>query len=220
MNSLLRHIVRKIVYGTPAHRWLLAGAKHDKAYWDMELIGRLKPYLGGTLTIEARNVLTVTLMRRLIPGAKSLLDIGCASGSLLHCLGNDLRYVGVDISETAITEARHLLPGAEFHISALEEYEPSEEFDVMIMNEVLYYLSATAAAKQARRYARHLRPSGGIIISMKHDAKSEAIFAEIGNHFIWIDGLLFQEKAARPEFRIRLDYARPAYLIGLFHPRS
>jgi 2-polyprenyl-3-methyl-5-hydroxy-6-metoxy-1,4-benzoquinol methylase len=220
MKSVIQRIVRKMIYATPAHRWLRVSVQHDQNYWDAELAGTLKTYLGGTLTIDARNALTLTLMRRFVPGAKSLLDVGCASGSL-HRAADDpgLRYVGVDISATAITQGKQLSPSAEFHLSPLAEYEPPEQFDIIVMNEVLYYMSATTAAEQVRRYAHHLRPDGGIIISMKHDPKSEAIFAEIRKSFIWVDGLLFQEKIARPDFRIRFDDARPAYLLGVFHPR-
>jgi 2-polyprenyl-3-methyl-5-hydroxy-6-metoxy-1,4-benzoquinol methylase len=220
MRPTLRRIIRKIVYRTPAHRWIGAGTKHDKNYWDTKLAGTLKTYLGGTMTINSRNALTLTLIRHFVPEAKSLLDVGCASGSL-HRDARDtiIRYVGVDISETAIAEGKVLSPDAEFHLCTLEDYKPSERFDVMVMNEVLYYFSPSTAAEQLQRYANHLHPGGGVVISMKHDPKSESIFAVVNNRFEWVDGLLFQEKTTGPDFRIRFDEERPGYVVALVRPQ-
>jgi SAM-dependent methyltransferase len=39
-------------------------------------------------------------------GVHSVLDVGCGSGPLLAHLSPDMGYVGIDISETAIAEAR------------------------------------------------------------------------------------------------------------------
>lgn len=83
MKDSIRKIWRHVVYATPLHRWLgLGKARLDGLYWDQQLSGVFSSYLGGTVSVEARNALVLSLLRIVYPSASQLLDIGCASGSL------------------------------------------------------------------------------------------------------------------------------------------
>lgn len=103
---------------------------------------------------------------RLCPGA-SVLDIGCGEGilaaPLLHAGARS--YFGVDHSREAINRARAVAPvGAQFDVGDADALVADERFDVIVFNEVLYYLKDPARA--VARASRLLTPDGVILISM------------------------------------------------------
>ena len=69
-------------------------------------------------------------------GAKSLLDIGCGTGETLKYIGPDIRYVGMDISPTAIRTARERYTDrahTDFYVSDFREWQiPDEQFDCIL----------------------------------------------------------------------------------------
>ena len=220
MKDNIRRVWRRVVYATPIHRWLgLGKARFDGLYWDQQLSGAFSNYLGGTISVEARNALVLSLLRIVHPSTSHILDVGCASGSLARSPGAEgLNYVGVDISAATIEEARRLSPDCRFQAARLEEYMPDRAYDAVIFSEVLYYLAVADAVREYRRYAAFLAVGGLVVISMKHDPKSERIMQAIAKESRWITGMLTQEKAEAPGWGIRWDSARPAYLIGIFRP--
>lgn len=220
MRSIVRRGVRRIIYSTPLHRWLGFGQQRlDGQYWDRQLAGAFKPYLGGTIAVEVRNTATLAMLRIVHPTLHSVLDVGCASESLARSSdARGLDYTGVDISTVAIEEARRLSPGRAFHAARLEDHRPDRMYDTVIFNEVLYYLPVEEAVREYRRYAAHLETGGLVVISMKHDPKSEGIMRAIVRESTWVSGLLTQEKKDGPGWSIRVDAARPAYMIGIVRP--
>lgn len=222
-NSSIRSLIRALAYSTPLHRILRMGqAKFDQEYWNKQLSGPFKPYLGGTISVDVRNSIVLSLIANIMPHAGRLLDVGCASGSLFRAPnGHRFSYVGVDISDVAIEEGRKLSPEAEFHVARLEDFAPEGTQDVIVLNEVLYYLAVEGAHKAARKFAGYMAKNGLLIVSMKDDQKSRAIFSRVGKSLQWVNGILYQEKATTgPNFNIRKDAKRPAYMIGVFTKRS
>jgi len=226
LAAKLRALSRTIVYRTPLHRLRrMSGraAKHRKqAYWDAQLASRFKPYLGGTVSIALRDAVTTRLMLHAVPGARGVLDVGCASGTLGRALRDAgvARYVGLDISPVAIESADRSL--GEFHVGDLASFpvETLPPFDVVVFNEVLYYLDVDEAVRQLERYARRVAVDGALVFSMKRDAKSRAILDAVVARFEWIDGAVFQEQRTRPGYELRTDEAFPAYLVGVVRPRG
>ena len=107
----------------------------------------------------------------------SILDVGCGEGVLLERLKNAgyVHYVGIDISQNAIARAKgkdHLY--AEFHCSTAEAYVPARKFDIIVFNEVLYYLKDPCAVVDA--LSRHLASNGIIIISWFDKNKKNVTF--------------------------------------------
>jgi len=225
-GSTLRALGRSVVYRTPIHRLRALrrrDAKHRKqAYWDAQLASRFKPYLGGTVSIALRDAVTSRLLLHAVPGARGVLDVGCAAGTLGRALRDAgvERYVGLDISPVAIESADRSF--GEFHVGDLTSFpvETLPPFDVVVFNEVLYYLDVDEAVRQLERYARLVAEEGALVFSMKRDAKSRAILDAIVARFEWIDGAVFQEQRARPAYELRSDAAFPAYLVGVVRPRD
>jgi SAM-dependent methyltransferase len=80
---------------------------------------------------------------------KKILEIGCGEG---HSTGVFAEFgksvVGFDISETAIGRAKRLrLPKVDFYVSSMTEFQAYREFDVIVLLECLYYLSAEDQAR-------------------------------------------------------------------------
>jgi 2-polyprenyl-3-methyl-5-hydroxy-6-metoxy-1,4-benzoquinol methylase len=97
----------------------------------------------------------------------SLLDIGCGQGILRERLGASdySRYVGIDVSQTAVELARRK-PNARsvFSQADAHDFTPTENFDAIIFNEVLYYFPDPLAV--AQRYRAWLCPGGVFITSL------------------------------------------------------
>jgi trans-aconitate methyltransferase len=95
-----------------------------------------------------------------------LLDIGCGPGVLRSALSfvPDERYMGIDLSEEAIRQARHKFPSTPFFQGNAENLILEDRFDVLIFNEVVYYFARPCDT--VKKYLSKLTPNGLIIISM------------------------------------------------------
>lgn len=72
-----------------------------------------------------------------------ILDLGCGFGSLCKYLKEDnfSSLLGVDLSDTAIIKAKKKgYNNANFFVADIQKFETNEKFDIIILNEVIYYL--------------------------------------------------------------------------------
>ncbi|RAV98927.1 class I SAM-dependent methyltransferase [Pseudochryseolinea flava] len=93
-----------------------------------------------------------------------ILDVGCGTGTLFQVLSTEQQsnYLGIDISAVAVARAKQKKNIRAIAVSA-EDFTTDEKFDVIIFNEVLYYLDYQ---QTLQRYKDFLKPNGLIIISM------------------------------------------------------
>lgn len=95
----------------------------------------------------------------------SVLDVGCGEGLLEHNLVAYGRYLGVDLSGEAIRRARaEARTGARFAVGDASSFEPEGHFEVVVFNEVLYYLPDPLHA--LRHYRRCVREGGDFVVSL------------------------------------------------------
>src|ERR1017187_8609481 len=153
-------------------------------YWDKALQGWASPYLQGTLSIGIRNSMTAQLAETIAPHATSLLDLGCAGATLAQRLGPRYNvYWGVDISAFAVSQVKaNILAMTDrkaidchFEAASILDFQPSGQFDVIVFNEVLYYLPLNQIAPTLNRYAKYLTQGGIILVSLKRKSVARLV---------------------------------------------
>jgi len=109
---------------------------------------------------RAKNELYYEEVERLakffIPEGSSVLEIGCSTGHLLAAC-KPSRGVGIDISPRTIEMARENYPALEFHVADAEELDLDEQFDYVIMSDVIGHFSDVWNAFRCLR--KVMRPS-------------------------------------------------------------
>lgn len=97
----------------------------------------------------------------------AILDLGCGYGTLLNYFKKEdySNYLGVDLSNYVISKAkkRNYLK-SDFLSYNIQKFTPQTKFDVIIFNEVIYYLDNPL--KELVRYSNYLNEGGFIIISI------------------------------------------------------
>ena len=97
----------------------------------------------------------------------SILDVGCGTGLLeekLRCLPYS-SYLGIDISEAALKQARSRIPAACRLVCAdARNFAVAETFDVIIFMEAL--IPGMPVVDILKRYCPMLRPDGRLLVSM------------------------------------------------------
>lgn len=134
-----------------------------------------------------------------------VLDVGCGEGVLLSRLPDFAysKYVGIDVSETAIAAARELAKGPRnLLVTDCDGYTPEEQLDVIVFNEVLYCLRDPLAVVQ--RYTRSLRAGGVVLVSMCTAARgASAIFEQLFAEYSPVD----QVRVTHGQTRLSWDCA-------------
>jgi 2-polyprenyl-3-methyl-5-hydroxy-6-metoxy-1,4-benzoquinol methylase len=94
-----------------------------------------------------------------------ILDIGCGEGILQQLLQHSYsRYLGLDLSAEAIRRAgARTDTTTDFRQGDAALFSPSERFDAIVFNEVLYYFERPLDIVE--RYANVVSPEGVVIIS-------------------------------------------------------
>jgi 2-polyprenyl-3-methyl-5-hydroxy-6-metoxy-1,4-benzoquinol methylase len=107
-------------------------------------------------------------------GGGAILDLACGVGATGVELpaGSYRSYVGVDISDVALDEARAKATAigrsaTNIYIqSDMETYRPSQRADVILLRECLYYVPKPRIPAMLNRLAAHLEPRGVIIVRL------------------------------------------------------
>jgi SAM-dependent methyltransferase len=114
---------------------------------------------------QLRHAVISCLISRHAPG--DVIDLGCGRGQQLRWLRPEdvTRYIGVDVSPTALADVPKSSIPTETVVSSIENYHaPAREIGAIICAEVLYFLEDPAA--QLRRIARETKSAKAIIISL------------------------------------------------------
>lgn len=95
-------------------------------------------------------------------------EIGCSIGVLTAMLAPLCqKLLSVDVNEKALNQARARcadLSNARFEKLAIPEEFPAEDFDLIVVSEVGYYLSRTDWAKACDKIISHVKPSGIVVL--------------------------------------------------------
>lgn len=116
---------------------------------------------------------------------KSVLDVGCATGGLLHLARKFQlsQYTGIDIAPTAIESARERFRDTNirfpvvFEVADFESFVPSRRYDVIIFNETLSYTRDPVAL--VTRFRDFLTPDGVFLVSLCYNWWQEPIMKRL-----------------------------------------
>jgi len=127
----------------------------------------------------------------------SVLDVGCGSGLLRAHLPEDAfgSYVGIDPCAEAIDRARRRADDRTTFLCCELGGLESEPFDVVVLNEVLYYApSATALLDQV---AVRLRAGGTLLTSMWRHPGDRALWQLLDRRFELVDAVELRNRSSR-----------------------
>jgi predicted TPR repeat methyltransferase len=120
-----------------------------------------------------KRVDTLSFLR---PSYDRACEVGCSNGVLTGQLAPRCkRYIAVDVAEAAVTQARARLaasPQVEIRLMHLPHQDLDGQFDLLVLSEVLYFMSADELPKMAALAARHVVPGGDLII-VSYDGETE-----------------------------------------------
>lgn len=92
-------------------------------------------------------------------------EIGCSIGVLTKQLAERCdRLLGVDVSDTALDQARERCPRVRFENMDLRSVWPPGQFDLILFSEVLYYLGLDGIRRVAEHTASSLAPGGVVAL--------------------------------------------------------
>lgn len=108
---------------------------------------------------------SVSELRVLFPSAMNFLDVGAATGDMVHIARNaGLQAEGIEFSEFAVNEARKRF-GLELNRMPLSEV-PDELYDLIHLNHVFEHFNDPVA--ELRHLHRITRPGGGVYIEIPY----------------------------------------------------
>jgi len=162
MRRILRRIKRLVLRQT----W----EQYSVDEWNRQYLSSTWQYLADLEQVPRYAV--IDGWRRHLKPAGSILDLGCGEGTLFEHIASSrtpVSYTGVDVSRVAVDAATKKIrdPANERFVCAdLVMFEPAigMPFDVIVFNEVLYYVPDPVAV--ARRYLAMLAPEGIVIVSV------------------------------------------------------
>ena len=132
------------LYAADPDPWNFAASPYERAKY--------------TLTLEA------------IPNlrSRSALEVGCSIGVLTRLLAARCdALLAVDAAQTPLIEARRRcadLPDVHFEQMFVPEQWPDGVFDLILLSEVVYYLSREDVGRLARRVRESLAPGGAVVL--------------------------------------------------------
>ena len=160
--------------------------------WDRDYASGKLDFYGHFRERGRYGVLSAYLAARAAP--VRLLDVGCGVGLLRgHLTGIDVaEYVGIDPSSEAIEAARKTQASHEsFHVAHLPG-QAMGQFDVIVCNEVLYYIEDLPGALSRLHAA--LKPGGWVLTSIVRHPGDVALQRALAAEFDTIDSVFIRRR--------------------------
>lgn len=109
------------------------------------------------------------------PRSKTLLELGCGSGSMLKLLTKKYKCTGIDQSKGMIAVAKKKAPRARVSVGDITDFDLKIKYDAVICPfDTINHVTSFAAWKRVFANAhKHLNPGGVFIFDVNTEAKME-----------------------------------------------
>ncbi len=164
--------MRQIPFAAELEKIITSWEKQQRGYiptsadsWETQYLGGRWAYL-NQLDELARYAVLVGYSAYFNPRG-AVLDVGCGEGILFERYRpyGYSKYVGIELSEAALAQlAESQNENTVFIKADAETYRPTELFNVIIFNEVVYYFREPLAVIE--RYAQALTQDGVLVVSI------------------------------------------------------
>lgn len=198
LRSIYNSALKRLGYGT----------RIEAVVWDEQYESGRWAYLGNPE--EAEHYRAVCRMFKKHKPGGVCVDIGCGHGVQYHHLTHENvvstdTYLGIDISEKGIAQARELYPGTDFRVLDYEKEKLTGNFDVIVFNNTLYYFTSTTGTIK-KCVLNNLKKDGIFIFSIvdhpdhdKYWERLDKLCATIEEEEIYNNqGLSWKVKAMMP----------------------
>lgn len=143
----------------------------------------------------------------------SAVEIGCSIAVLGERLASRAdRYLGLDVSATAVEAASDRLSGLPWAAAVIGEVPqdwPDGRYDLVVLSEILYFLSAPEIAELAAFVARDTVPGGDCVVVSWHGETDTALTGAEAGHVFLTE--LCRHRPVRPKH----DYQHPCYRLSV-----
>lgn len=123
---------------------------------------------GSFKDYEAEASQIAELLALEIPGARSVLDVGCGTAEHARLLHTRHGYLvaGLDIEPRFIGLARKKLPGADFWTEDMAEFSLGRSFDVILclFSAIGYVVTLDRLESALRSFRAHVSPGGLVLV--------------------------------------------------------
>jgi len=124
--------------------------------------------------------LLMRLIRRHAPRARSVLELGCGSGTMLKDLSRRYRTTGIDNSRSMLRLARQKAPRSELIYGDISEFSLGRRFDAVVcpFDTINHITSFKAWQRVFENAHAHLSPRGIFIFDVNTEHKMEMYRAD------------------------------------------
>lgn len=127
--------------------------------------------------------------------ARSVLEIGCGTGSNLEVLSKNYEVSGIDISKEMLKIARKKIPQGTFHLQDIRQFDLKKKFDVIIcIYDTINHIKLFNDWKKVfKAVSSHLNNNGLFVFDINTIYKLSAISEisplvhKFGNNFLIMD---------------------------------